>query len=270
MTQLPFIITNNSISVCIDGEMQVADDTHPYFEDLRNALKGVHDVAEITRLISVRKAIEGARYGHVTVSDGGHIYYKDEQVHNVLAERMMAFIKEGFDVTSWAMFLDRLMANPSAETRDELYLWLEASQMPLTEDGYFLAYKGVNEDYTSMHRTPDGSRLLNEIGTIVEMPDGEEADPDRFTLCSQGLHFCSRDYLSWFGGSRSLVLKIDPADVRAIPADHGNAKGRAMRYEVIGELPRGVSPTAEAPAMVDTSTKETGGLWGWSRFFKNK
>jgi hypothetical protein len=55
-----------------------------------------------------------------------------------------------------------------------------------------------------------------------------------------GLHFCSRDYLSHFGGERIMILKINPRDVVSIPVDYNAAKGRACRYEVIGEL--GVNP----------------------------
>lgn len=32
-----------------------------------------------------------------------------------------------------------------------------------------------------------------------------------------------------------MILKINPADVVAIPADYNNTKGRTCRYEVIGE-----------------------------------
>ena len=33
-----------------------------------------------------------------------------------------------------------------------------------------------------------------------------------------------------------MIVKITPADVVSIPTDYNDAKGRACRYEVIGEL----------------------------------
>jgi hypothetical protein len=53
------------------------------------------------------------------------------------------------------------------------------------------------------------------------------------------LHFCSQDYLPHFGNgydSRVVIVKINPADVVSIPSDYNNAKGRACRYEVVGEI----------------------------------
>jgi len=49
-------------------------------------------------------------------------------------------------------------------------------------------------------------------------------------------HFCSYDYLKHFGGSRIMVLEINPADVVAIPADYNNSKGRTCRYKVVDEI----------------------------------
>jgi hypothetical protein len=49
------------------------------------------------------------------------------------------------------------------------------------------------------------------------------------------LHFCSRSYLSGFGGDRTLIVKVNPRNVFAIPTDYGNAKGRASEYYVVGE-----------------------------------
>ena len=48
-----------------------------------------------------------------------------------------------------------------------------------------------------------------------------------------------------------MILKINPADVVSIPADYNATKGRACRYEVLGEL--GVDPDQAfvAPVQVD-------------------
>lgn len=124
------------------------------------------------------------------------------------------------------------MANPSKTAVDELYDWLEGTQLPITEDGHFLAYKKVRDDYLSFY---DG-KTSNRVGETPTMPRNEVND-NRNQTCSQGLHFCSMSYLSsYYGGQgRVMILKINPADVVSIPSDYDFAKGRAWTYEVIGE-----------------------------------
>jgi hypothetical protein len=86
-------------------------------------------------------------------------------------------------------------------------------------------------------------------------------DPPRSknNTCSTGLHFCSEGYLNSFGGERTVIVKINPADVVSIPSDYNDAKGRACRYEVIGEL--GVEPEEAftAPVQENANTVQTNG-----------
>jgi hypothetical protein len=42
--------------------------------------------------------------------------------------------------------------------------------------------------------------------------------------------------LNSFGGARTVIVKINPADVVSIPSDYNATKGRACRYEVVGEI----------------------------------
>jgi hypothetical protein len=63
-------------------------------------------------------------------------------------------------------------------------------------------------------------------------------DEDKERTCSYGLHFCSIKYLPHFSdsdGGKTMIVKINPKDVVAIPADYNNTKGRTCRYEVVAE-----------------------------------
>jgi hypothetical protein len=63
-------------------------------------------------------------------------------------------------------------------------------------------------------------------------------DEDKERTCSYGLHFCSIQYLPSFtdsDGGKTMIVKINPKDVVAIPADYNNTKGRACKYEVVAE-----------------------------------
>jgi hypothetical protein len=79
----------------------------------------------------------------------------------------------------------------------------------------------------------------NSVGQVVEM-ERNQVDDDQNRTCSTGLHFCSQEYLNHFSGEHTMIVKINPADVVSIPNDYNDSKGRACRYEVIGEL--GVDP----------------------------
>jgi len=94
-----------------------------------------------------------------------------------------------------------------------------------------LAYKKVRDNFMDVH----SGTMLNAPGCIVEM-ERNKVDDDKNNTCSTGLHFCAESYLRSFGGERTVIVKINPADVVSIPSDYNDAKGRACRYEVIGEL----------------------------------
>jgi hypothetical protein len=124
-----------------------------------------------------------------------------------------------------------MMKNPSKRAVDELFGFIEACDLPITEDGHFLAYKKVQENYMDCH----SGTIRNAVGDTPSM-DRNQVDEDKDRTCSYGLHFCSYGYLRSFGGSRIMVLKINPADVVAIPSDYNNSKGRCSAYEVVAEI----------------------------------
>jgi hypothetical protein len=118
-----------------------------------------------------------------------------------------------------------------------------------------LAYKKVREDYKDIH----SGTMDNSVGQIVEM-ERNQVDDDKDRTCSTGLHFCSKDYLPYFGtgpGSRVVILKINPADVVSIPSDYNDSKGRACKYEVIGEMEVDADRAFTAPVQVNVNTYDT-------------
>lgn len=245
-----YTLTPNSINLFIGGKPRTIDKTHANYEVIRERIKmgyrtlGEYDQfkAELLELIDIRAFVAKVTEGRVQVSDDT-VLFSGKPVHGVIRDRLLTFLSEGFDIHPLAKFLDKLMDNPTESSRDDLYLWLEHSKMPITADGDFLAYKYVNDDYSSCH---DGA-TMNNIGNVVEMPR-EECDTNRHQTCSTGLHFCSFDYIRGMSnGKRIVILKINPRDVTAIPSDYNNAKGRACRYEVIGE----VEGETEFPALVN-------------------
>lgn len=187
----------------------------------------------------------------------GVVFYDETPLDNYMTNRMISMMDEGFDVAPLALFLQNLMENPSYRAVNELYTFLEASNLPITEDGHFLAYKRVRTDWKDIYT----GTMDNSIGTVLKMPR-YKVNEDSNQTCSSGLHFCSREYLPHYGtrnGGRVIIVKINPRDVVAIPSDYKNAKGRCCEYQVINEIKTTTdSSTAMPLASLESSYKHSG------------
>ena len=238
------LVTDSSITIIMNSKTYIlTEDNHQHYSALREALK-TNDIGVIEKLIDMPKAINAFGQGHVKVLNGV-VYYHDKPMHNALTTRMLRQMNEGFDVNPLVKFMENLMGNPSMTAREELYLWLEANNNPITDDGHFIAFKRVRPDYKDHH----SGTIDNSIGQKPAM-ERSEVDDNRMKLCSVGLHFAAESYIPHFHGNspgHTMVLKINPADVVSIPADYDNAKGRCWQYEVIGELDSELEQKAYAP-----------------------
>lgn len=229
-----YIILEDSITLVLNMKQRNIDGSHPNFDAIVEAVKA-EDWETVEKLVDVVETVKtfiGDDEDLNIDTLAGVITYNGRELHSTLTNRIFTMIDEGFNAAPLINFLRNLMQNPSKRAVDELYGFLEYGKMPITPDGCFLAYKRVRDDYKSVH---DG-KTDNSIGTVVEMPRNA-VDEDSQSTCSYGLHFCSHEYLRNFSGDRVVVLKVNPRDVVAIPVDYNNTKGRACRYEVVGELP---------------------------------
>lgn len=127
-------------------------------------------------------------------------------------------------------FLENCLENQYIDAVEEIYDFIKKLDLVITKDGCFLAYKHVNSNLTSCH---DG-KTLHTPGTWVEV---EDFDTNRNNVCSQGLHFCSRDYLDHYPGDVTICVKVNPKDVVSIPTDYNFEKGRCKKYFVVGIMP---------------------------------
>lgn len=228
---------NDTISLMIDGVMKPVDTAHKFYDEIKQALieKNWDAIPDLVNIkIQVEKAInEGTARGLVVIQDG-EVFYNQKRIHNSLTDRIISMAKEGFDIGHMVQFLENLMDNPSYRAVNELYDFLEAGAIPITENGTFLAYKKINEDWTDIH----SGKFDNSVGTIVKMPRNE-VDEDSTVTCSRGLHVCAYGYLpsyGWAEGCRVVICEVNPRDVCAIPKDYNNTKMRVCEYVVVGEV----------------------------------
>lgn len=246
----PYIIQGSNITVVVDNKPYTINKSHISYQRVLTALKA-QDWDTVKDVVDPQKVVVEFGKGNVSVQ-GDKVFWKDRELHNALTKRMVSMIQDGFPVEPLVAFMDNLMDNPSKRAVNELYGFLEKNSLPITPDGYFLAYKKIKFDYTDCHT----GKMDNSVGKVVEM-ERNDVDDDQNRTCSTGLHFCSQEYLSHFGGDRIVIVKINPRDVVSIPTDYNNSKGRACRYEVIDEIDKDKADEAFAKTVQETATRET-------------
>ena len=199
------------------------DSTHPTFDDMKLALKN-KQWNKVPKLVNKAKQISLETAGEVRVI-GGIVQYKGTHLHNALTDRIIQFCKAGKPVKPLLMFIDNLYLNPSEKAQQEFCNWLVDNDLPITDDGEFLAYKSVNDNYTDCH----SGKISNKPGTRIMM-DRAVCDTDYNTQCATGYHMCSKHYGIY--GARVMATKVDPRFVLSAVG----GKIRTSQYEVLMEL----------------------------------
>lgn len=226
------ITGSGKITAIIDGTVYTVETDHINYQKAIEAVRN-SDWELFLELIDLsRKVRDYVHNTNIEIKDG-IIYFDGDAIHNTLTKRVLEFIKHDLPFKPMLNFLNNLLDNPSKRAVDELYDFLEAGELPITEDGHFLAFKNVRSDFKDIH----SGTFDNSVGSICEMKRNQ-VDEDKDRTCSYGLHFCSIAYLPHFLDSKdgkTVIVKINPKDVVAIPADYNNTKGRTCRYEVVGE-----------------------------------
>lgn len=260
-----------SLVVTTDSRVFTLTNDHKDFDDILALLKsGDHAQAELRldRAMHVRAAVQDTSFD----INGNVVTYNGRQLPAVMAQYIIRLNTEGFDLAPLEKFTANLFANPSYRATQECFKFLEANEMPITEDGCFIAYRSVTLDFKD-HRT---GQWDNSIGAICE-EDRNLVDEDPNNTCSKGLHVCALGYIHGpnshgYGGSRShwVIVKVNPRDVVAVPHDYKNTKMRVCRFEVVGQLDKTkIAPTAtksyaednvvyKAPAPAKAATKASG------------
>jgi hypothetical protein len=183
-----------------------------------------------------------AKVQGVEIKDNA-VYWNGSIMHNVLSDRILEFALQGLDHKPLCMFLNKLMANPSSRAVEELYKFLEHKHLPITENGNFLAYKGVQKNWYSITagatkltkgKVDSDGRIYNGVGEEIEcLRNAVDDDKDRG--CSYGLHAGSVEYAVSFGRSgQAVIVEINPKDVVSIPTDCSYQKLRTCAYKVVG------------------------------------
>lgn len=241
------IITEGAIVVTIDCKPYSVATDNPNYDEIINAIRD-KDGDKVIELINFNSRVMSdsglfAEYfKKLDVEDEFEIdeytiKYKGEPIDDFLVKKLKEFYAIGIEdtITHYINFIKNLYQNPSFQSINELFLFLDRHGLPITEDGHFLAYKTVGSDYLDKY----SGTVLNSVGSVIEMPR-YKVDDNRNKTCSYGYHVGSWEYAGkggWYNASEDIVLlcKVNPRDAVSVPSDHSDQKLRVCRYEVIDE-----------------------------------
>lgn len=232
---VPYINTQDGITVILNNKPVHVARTNKYYEDVVAGIEENWTEEELQNVIeSIQREVN--RYcqedGRITYTNGV-VSYLGEQLYGYAVDKLVSLIHAGKETTPLIRFLEKLQLNPSMQTREDLYAFLEHGKIPINEQGNFLAYKAVTANFKDIHT----NTFDNSIGAQPSMLRAK-VDDRREQTCSRGFHVCSYDYLPSFSHADGhvVVCEINPADVVSIPVDYNNTKMRVCTYKVIGEV----------------------------------
>lgn len=215
----------------VSGKPHTFQKESPNFNLLRKALLEER-WEDIPKYLTVAKTIrEWAKGSFSLSSDGDTLLFNGEPLPDGIMRRCSIMVSKGESPQPLLNFYEKLQKNPSWRSVQQLYPFLEKEGIPITEDGDFLAYKSIQENWTDHHT----GTVDNRIGQKPSVPRNKVSD-DPNTPCHFGLHVGALGYASTFGSGacRMVICKVDPADVVCIPYDSSQEKMRVCTYEVIG------------------------------------
>ena len=233
-----------TVSAILDGNLYVAEGSHPNFSRIIDAVVNGGDESQIADLFDVSAALTkqfNSLSERVTFSNGS-VYFDGDVVDNSLSDQITRFMEQGEDFAPLVKFMEKVYSNPNAHSREQLYTWLRDREFAITEDGNFLAYKSVWRDAENGYKSVSAGRAIvngeevvgqipQSLGDVVTMPRSEVTfDPS--VGCHTGLHAGTLDYAESFSGDVVLIVEINPRDVVSVPSDCDAQKLRCSRYEV--------------------------------------
>lgn len=251
-----YIVSGTGVmTIVVDNKSYTVGYDHPNYMAIKECVVN-NDESKIEELIDIPSAIEDYAEGKVTVTDGV-LRYDGEEIHNSLTDRIMGMMRTGFPFEPMIKFLANVLENHSNRAVQELYTFLEHKNLPITEDGCFLAYKAVTDDYKDKWT----GEIDNSVGQTVSM-QRRKVNDDCGVGCSDGLHCGALEYVESYraehAGDRVVIVKVNPKDVVSVPTDCECQKVRTCEYQVIADY--------EGPLKSLLHSSEDGDAWTPEQF----
>lgn len=246
----------------------VSDDEMGEFAKQAKHIKGVHIVftsrdvtpfpyVEVTKTTNQDKlaaALEKlAALGAISTDDASfHTDVKEDEVvvavtnNGVIpgVEKMHRHLRQSAklkDYKGFTKFLERLapVIKDRLHSVEDLMKFMETAELPIADDGSILFLKRLKlrgeENGKRVFVDCHSGNIRQWVGCKVQVRE-DLVDPDRRQDCSNGLHVASMSYIRTFGGNVTILGKVAPEDVFAVP-EYNTNKMRVAAYHIIAELP---------------------------------
>jgi len=244
---LPFVKTSEGVNVFCNGKNNLVRREHVAFKKLMEFVNSGDEKSFLDLLNTenaAAKIIGNVSKGSVEFKNGrlykNGVELKDisvltERVLELFLNRLDGLVREGLNVSPLLNFVEKLLNNTSFRSIQEAYQFIERNNLPITEDGDFLAYKSVSSNYKDKY----SGKFDNKPGSVHEMARNM-VDDDREKHCSYGFHVGAFEYAGPGGhfnedGDRVMIVKVNPADIVSVPSDYECQKCRVCRYSVVSE-----------------------------------
>lgn len=160
-----------------------------------------------------------------------------ESLHRHLAQASKLKDYKGF--TAFAERVAKVLDN-RRHSMEDLMKFMEAAELPIADDGCILFLKRLNymcdrngkRVFVDVH----SGNIEQWVGMKVQVKE-ELVDQSRRKDCSHGLHVAAMSYLSSFSGNVTIIGKVAPEDVFAVP-EYSTNKMRVSAYHILAELPK--------------------------------
>jgi hypothetical protein len=218
-----YVILDNSLVLNFEGKTISIHASDSRFVAIKLAI-AENNLEQIPAIVDVDKKYSAKDISFIN----NEVLVDGKPVHESIAMRLQAFKAEDLPTDNLVKFVRKLRLNPSFNSREQLFKFIEHNGHPITTEGNFIAYRGVTEDFKDMHtKTFD-----NSPGSVCEV-SRTEVDDNPNNTCSFGLHVACFAYAKDFG--RKLVeVEVDPKDVVCVPTDYNGTKMRVSKFKVVG------------------------------------
>lgn len=243
------------------GIRAVSDDEMGEFAKQAQNIKGVHVVftnreetpLPYVEMVKTTNQEKLAALGAISTDDANfHTDVKEDEVvvavtnNGVIpgVENLHRHLRQSAklkDYKGFTKFLERLalVIKDRLHSVEDLMKFMETAELPIADDGSILFLKRLKfrgeENGKRIFVDCHSGNIRQWVGCKVQVRE-DLVDPDRRQDCSNGLHVASMSYIRTFGGDVTILGKVAPEDVFAVP-EYNTNKMRVAAYHIIAELP---------------------------------
>lgn len=153
-------------------------------------------------------------------------------------------------------FFERLsaIAPERGHSVEDLMKFIQNGDLPIADDGSIVIFKRLKPTNTKgVFVDVHSGNIRQKVGSYVFMRHGL-VDPNRRQDCSNGLHVAALSYIGSFSGDVTILAKVNPEDVFAVP-QYSHNKMRVCGYHILAELPESLRSIVNSGGSISSNAE---------------